>query len=207
MENSQIKNTWKVVGIISLSISSILIGVTVLLLIQNGNQQSKINSQKDVASQCDNESLSNKEGQENAEQNPNTNISDKPQADINGYLVIREWGLRVKLPEADKLEYTHSTGNTGVHYNTGGTPDSSVVITAKQSLISTESCVADVGAIIRVANIVDVQILHNLNGRIIGDFGYFGIGPQDGGICNDYETEIKTDIMQALKDPRNYEAL
>ena len=96
MENNQInqpKNVWKPIAIVAISVSVILLGLSIFLLVQNSNQRAQINSQNDKSDVSD-----QTEDNTNVDKKPDTDISDNSQTSTD-YLVIEEWGVKFKIPE------------------------------------------------------------------------------------------------------------
>lgn len=115
-----------------------------------------------------------------ADTTTNTSQNDQPQeqktdeqpADPNeGYLVIKEWGVKLKMKEAAKVTYTFDgVSYSGVH----GTSESSIRLAVKPEYLQDKTCEVSVGmSRYTAANIEPALIDSAIK---IGEFYYLGGG-------------------------------
>ena len=68
-----------------------------------------------------------------------------PATDPNaGYLVIKEWGVKIKMKDAEKVTYTYSATGKGEEQS-NGTYDSSVGLAVKPEFLQNKTCKVSVG--------------------------------------------------------------
>jgi len=199
--NYQSKNAWKPIGIIFIITTAILLGLAIFLFVQNNQKQSQLNNVSNNEKCEDKNDSGNKD---NVDQAETPDVSDNNTSNNAGYLVIEELGIKVKTNYADQLSYEYVNLSGTEKYEAMGNVVYAVGISASRAIIPSENCKRGVGGIVKLSNVSNHSAF---TGKILGNYGFIGFAPNDGGICSDAETELKYELFNALTNPQNFVAL
>lgn len=67
---------------------------------------------------------------------PSTNVNKETASNAGGYLVVKEWGIKLKMQEAEKVTYTHKNYS----YAQYGQEVSAVTLSVKPEYLKDKSC-------------------------------------------------------------------
>jgi len=200
---------WRIIALIAIIFLVLSLGFCTFLLIESSNKESAKNSANDelnvyraelatcretASSACNNDDSAS----ESADRNTNNTTEKKN----DGYLAINEWGIKIKISNAEKVAYSYI--GSAQSWDMGRT-DSFIVILVRSESLQTKTCHNEIGRVYRMES-VQYQP-ENSTIKIIDRYGYYIIGAQDGGICSDVENDMINRIHSEVLDVNNYEAL
>jgi len=208
MENNQTikkpKNVWKIIAIVLIAIAVILAGTTTIFALQSSQRKSELNEVKNQTSQNDKED-ENSSCTDSCDETPD--IGSQLESLVkSGYLVVPEWGIKIKTPHLDNVSRTF-TNNTETFFSdlTWGDDRPFNMLLSNVSFFG-ESCGEPYFTIARVTDITDTDKFVSKGVVILGDYGYFV--RDSGGFCQgEQEVREREEIRKAILNSENYTAL
>ena len=175
MENNNLlttnKDKWKVVAIIFIIAFVLSTGVAIFFIVKNNSKQSQLSSGNSAYDDTDDKPTYN----DDVTEVDTPNISDNAQVnDAKGYFVIREWGIKIKMRDADKISASLFFPEKPVQFmDFGAYYDSSIGYTINDGVLHDERCSQNGGqeglggAILRLVNTGGLT-----DYRVVGDYAY-----------------------------------
>jgi len=181
MENNNItattnKDKWKIPAIIFMASSVILAGTSIFLFIQNDDKQSRIDSA--IVSKCDDSNDSGKDTQTNTNVPNNSEISESNQNSNEGYLVISEWNIKIKMQDVANVTYKY-TSSAPEWFKGLVQYDSKITLVINDQALTDVTCGlgVDILRIISVDNAALQGSGWESRIRAVGNYSYLKNGP------------------------------
>jgi len=116
----------------------------------------------------------------NVDKNSGTDISDNSQTSTDGYLVIEEWGIKIKMRDADKITPSVYFPEAPIQFfGNNAYWDSQISYTINENALHNKECSDNAnGAILRF-----VSTGGSTNYRIVGNYAYFSMPAPGAGQC------------------------